>query len=121
MVATRQVILVVEDEPLLRLAAVDMVEDAGFEAVSAANAAQAISILENRNDIRLVFSDIDMLPGMDGIKLAAYIRDRWPPIAIILTSGIYASTDVTLPPNSLFFSKPYVERDILRAARRMIA
>lgn len=89
----RKVVLVVEDEPILRMTAVDMVEDAGFEAVEAADATEAIRILERRLDIRIVFTDIDMPRGIDGMKLAALIRDRWPPIEIILTSvfGVIAS------------------------------
>jgi DNA-binding NtrC family response regulator len=83
----RPVVLVVEDEALLLMAAIAMVDHAGFEAVEAANAAQAIEILESRMDIRVVFSDIDMPEGIDGVRLAAIIRDRWPEIEIILTSG----------------------------------
>ena len=81
------VLLVVEDEPLLRMLAVDVGEDAGFLVVAAANADDAVAILESRGDIRLVFTDIDMPGSLDGMKLAACIRDRWPPIHIILTSG----------------------------------
>ena len=83
----RRVVLIVEDEPLLRMAGSDMIESAGFVVVEAANATQAVRILEARLDIHIVFSDIDMPAGIDGIKLAALIRDRWPPIEIILVSG----------------------------------
>ncbi|WP_425365066.1 response regulator [Fulvimarina endophytica] len=82
---------------------VDLVEDAGFEAVEAADAIQALEILETRLDIRIVFSDIDMPCGMDGMKLAAAIQDRWPPIQIILTSGYLAPDKVRMPPRSVFF------------------
>jgi CheY-like chemotaxis protein len=115
----RTVILIVEDEPLLRMAAVDMVEDAGFEAVEAADATEAVRILETRMDIRIVFTDIDMPRGMDGMKLAACIRDRWPPIMIVLTSGHHHAPDVSMPAHSLFFPKPYRERDVVAAFRRM--
>ncbi len=81
------VVLVVEDEPILRMMAVDLVERAGFEAVEAAGSNDAIRILETRPDIRVVFTDIDMPGGLDGMKLAAAIRDRWPPIELIITSG----------------------------------
>lgn len=98
----RPVILVVEDEPLLRLNAVDMVEDAGFEAVEAADATEAVAILEKRFDICIIFTDIDMPRGLDGVKLAALVRDRWPPIEIILTSGHIAPRQQDLPARSLF-------------------
>lgn len=77
------IVLVVEDEPLLRMAAIDMVESAGFEAVEAADATQAVEILQSRMDICIVFTDIDMPRGIDGLRLAALIRDRWPPIHVI--------------------------------------
>ncbi|RZL18054.1 MAG: response regulator, partial [Sphingomonas sp.] len=64
--ADRSIILVVEDEPLLRMFASDMVEDAGYSVVEAANATEAVSILEKRTDIRIVFTDIDMPHGIDG-------------------------------------------------------
>lgn len=117
----KPVILVVEDEPLLRMAAVDMIEEAGFDVVAAADATEAVEILERRLDIRIVFSDIDMPRGMDGMKLAALIRKRWPPIRIILTSG-YTSVDaVQMPPDSVFFPKPYVEEKIIETIHQMAA
>ncbi|WP_244628299.1 response regulator [Tardiphaga robiniae] len=79
--------LVVEDEMVLRMRAVDIVEDAGFTAVEATNADQAISVLEARSDISLLFSDIQMPGSMDGLKLAHAVHERWPQIKIILVSG----------------------------------
>lgn len=113
----RPAVLVVEDEPILRMMALDMVEDAGFEAVEAADATEAVRILEARLDIRIVFTDIDMPRGLDGMKLAAIIRDRWPPIEIILTSGHVRATEVDLPARSLFFPKPYRPEQIVAAMK----
>jgi CheY-like chemotaxis protein len=103
----RPVILVVEDEPLIRMVAVEMVIDLGFVAVECANATLAVAILESRTDIRIVFTDIDMPNGINGMLLAAAIRDRWPPIHLIVTSGHHLERNVTLPPGTLFFAKPY--------------
>ncbi len=103
----RQVVLVVEDEPLQRMMAVDLVEDAGFEALEAADADEAVRILESRSDIRIVVSDIDMPGSMDGMMLASAVRDRWPPIEIILVSGHVREKEVELPDRGVFFSKPY--------------
>lgn len=114
-------ILVVEDEPLLRLAAMDMVEDAGFDAVGAANSTEAIAILEVRADICLVFTDIDMPGGIDGVRLAALVRDRWPPIEIIVISGHRSVTPDMLPEAALFFSKPYDERAVVQEILRLAA
>jgi CheY-like chemotaxis protein len=119
--ARRMVVLVVEDEPVLRMMAIDMVEDAGFEAVEAADAIEAIGILEARPDIRLVFTDIDMPRGMDGIRLAAAIRDRWPPIQIILTSGKYSEEQANLPTPTSFFPKPYLQERVVAEMRRLTA
>ena len=88
--SNRQPVLVIEDEPILRMAALDMVEEAGFDpigATDATDATDAIRILESHHDIRIVFTDVDMPRGVDGLKLAAFIRERWPPIHIIVTSG----------------------------------
>lgn len=116
----RPLVLVVEDEPLLRMAALDMVEEAGFEPVEAADATEAVRILEARFDIRIVFSDIDMPRGIDGIKLAALIRNRWPPIDIILTSGHVDASEVDLPVRSMFFSKPYNEKVVVAAMKKFV-
>src|ERR1700710_2743723 len=99
-------VLVVEDEMVLRMRAVDIVEDAGFTAVEAINADEAISILESRSDISLLFTDIQMPGSMDGLKLAHAVHDRWPSIKIILVSGEVKPADAERPANSRFFGKP---------------
>ncbi|MFC3692520.1 response regulator [Chenggangzhangella methanolivorans] len=118
-ISSRQVVLVVEDEPLLRMMAVDLVEDAGFEAVEAADATEAVRILEARTDIRIMFTDIDMPRGIDGLMLAALVRRRWPPIEIIVTSGFRTFNDIDLPVRSEFFSKPYDRAKVTAAMKRM--
>ena len=112
-----KVVLVVEDEFLVRLHAVHLVEQAGFEAVEAASADEAISILEARKDIRIVFTDIHMPGSMDGLKLAHAIRERWPPIELILTSGHFNLTSSDLPARGCFFPKPYQDDAIINALR----
>jgi CheY-like chemotaxis protein len=83
----RPAVLVVEDELLVRINAVEMIEDAGFEALEAADADEAIEILEGRPDTKVIFTDIQIPGSMDGLKLAHAVRGRWPPIKIIATSG----------------------------------
>src|SRR6202451_940186 len=99
-------VLIVEDEMLLRMRAVDIVEDAGFNPVEAVNADQALSILESRSDISLLFTDIQMPGSIDGLKLAHAVHDRWPPIKIILVSGQVKPSDAERPADSRFFGKP---------------
>ena len=115
----RPVILIVEDEFLIRMDAVDMVRAAGFEVVEAENADQAILILEDRRDITVVFTNIQMPGSMDGLKLAAAIRGRWPPIKIVATSGLLNIGEEDLPSGSRFLSKPYSALGIVGALREL--
>ena len=117
----KPVVLVVEDEPLLRMNTVDMVEEAGFPTLEAANAKQAIQLLEDRADIRVILSDIDMPPGMDGMALVAMVRRRWPPVAIILVSGHIAPAEVVMPEGGKFFSKPVRRAELVATLERMAA
>lgn len=114
----RQPVLVVEDEPILRMAALDMVEEAGFDPIGATDATDAIKILEMRPDIRIVFTDVDMPRGIDGLKLAAFIRERWPPIHIIITSGKMEVGRMKLPVDCVFFGKPYDEGRVIAEMHR---
>jgi CheY-like chemotaxis protein len=101
------VVLVVDDEVLVRMDAADMLEQAGYAVVEAANADDAIGILESRSDIDIVFSDVQMPGTMDGMRLVAVIRRRWPPIRLILTSGKSLPPDAELPLGAVFIPKPY--------------
>lgn len=100
------VVLVVEDELMLRMRAVDIVQDAGFEPIEAISADEAIAILESRDDISCLFTDIQMPGSMDGLKLAHVTHTRWPHIKIILVSGQIAVTEADAPEDSKFFPKP---------------
>jgi CheY-like chemotaxis protein len=103
----RPIVLVVEDDHLLRLDAIDMIEAAGFDVIEAANADGAIAILESRNDIAVVFTDVQMPGSMDGLKLARAVRGRWPPIKIVTTSGLRIIEATDLPEGGRFLPKPY--------------
>ena len=114
------VVLVVEDEMLLRMRAVDMVEDAGFTSVEAVDADQAIAILESRSDIALLFTDIQMPGQMDGLGLAHAVHERWPPIKIILVSGQMKLAKTDIPADSHFFGKPLAAAEIIAEMRNLI-
>jgi two-component sensor histidine kinase/CheY-like chemotaxis protein len=113
-------VLVVEDEMVLRMRAVDIVEDAGFTPVEAVNADEAIAILESRSDIDLLFTDIQMPGSMDGLKLAHAVHDRWPSIKIILVSGQVKPSDAERPANSRFFGKPLGVGQMINELRGMV-
>ena len=108
-------VLVVEDEFLIRDAVAEELKEAGFNVVLAENADHAIAILEARQDIHLLFTDIDMPGSMDGLKLAAAVRDRWPPVHIIITSGKVRPPEI--PAHALFIAKPYLGRSLVAATR----
>src|SRR6202048_3018081 len=118
--AALRAILVVEDEMLLRMRAVDMVEDAGFTPIEAINADDALAILESRSDIELLFTDIQMPGSMDGLQLAHAVHERWPSIKIILVSGQLTPTEADQPTNSRFFGKPLEVKQMIAELREMI-
>ena len=113
-------VLIVEDEMLLRMRAVDMVEDAGFTPVEAVDADEAVAILESRSDIVLLFTDIQMPGRMDGLTLAHAVRARWPSIKIILVSGQLKLPDIHIPADSRFFGKPLAAGDMIAEMRDLI-
>ena len=115
----RAIVLIVEDEPLIRLDAVAVIEETGFKVIEAANADEAILILQGRNDILIVFIDIHMPGSMDGLRLAHAVRDRWPPIKLIVTSGHMRVAESDLPTGGRFFSKPYRSNELVQALHEL--
>ena len=113
----QQNVLMVEDEYIIRMDAVVMIEEAGYNVVEACNADEAIAILETREDIRVVVTDVEMPGSMDGIKLARAIRNRWPPIELIVTSGRYRVRTDQLPTRAKFMPKPYASDGLVTAIR----
>lgn len=113
-------VLVVEDQSLIRLNMVDTFEDAGFEVVEATDADLAIAILVSREDVGLLLTDIDMPGSMDGLKLAAYVAKRWPSIKVMVTSGHTTPEEGDLPEGGLFVPKPHGADEIVRIASEMI-
>jgi len=114
------VVLVVEDEMMLRMRAVNMVEDAGYAPVEALDTDEAVSILESRSDIALMCTDIQLPGSMDGLGLAHTVHKRWPVIKIILMSGQLNPASIDLPPCSRFFGKPLQAWQIIAQMRSMI-
>jgi CheY-like chemotaxis protein len=113
-------VLVVEDEVLLRMHAVSLLQEAGFDTLEAGSADEAITLLETRNDIRIVFTDINLPGSMDGLRLAHAIRHRWPPIELLLTSGQTRVGDEDMPDRGLFLGKPYDGGELVRTLRSFV-
>jgi two-component sensor histidine kinase/ActR/RegA family two-component response regulator len=113
-------VLIVEDEMMLRMRAVDIVEDAGFHPVEAVNADEALAILESSSDISLLFTDIQMPGSMDGLKLAHAVHNRWPAIKIILVSGQVNPSETEKPADSRFFGKPLSVDKVIAELQAMV-
>jgi len=108
-------ILVVDDEALIRMATMDIMEDAGYSAVEAANADEAIIMLERCPDISAVLTDINMPGSMDGLQLSRLIQDRWPLIGLVVTSGRFVAHAMQMPAGVHFIAKPYTPYEIVSA------
>lgn len=103
----KDLVLVVEDEFLIRMNSADMIRDFGFEVIEATDADEAVSLLESNPAIRVVFTDIQMPGSMDGLLLASVVRDRWPPVALLITSGKVRPPRDDMPAGARFLPKPY--------------
>lgn len=113
-------VLVVEDEPLILMDIADQLADEDFQVFEAANAKEAIALLEAQPSIRILFTDVDMPGGMDGLKLAAAVHGRWPPVKIVVTSGRRLVEITDIPDGSMFYAKPYRHDAIIAAFREML-
>jgi len=114
-------VLVVEDEPIIRLGLVSSIEDAGYAVAEASSADEAISFLARDNEVRVVVTDVDMPGSMDGIRLAHYVRRRWPPIQLLVISGKVGVVPGELPTGVRFMSKPYQEPQLLNVIATLSA
>jgi two-component system, response regulator PdtaR len=120
MISGKPVILVVEDKTLVRMSAVSVAEDNGFEALSAASADEAIGILESRSDVLLVFTDVNMPGLMNGLKLAHAVRGRWPSVELLVTSALGNITARDLPERGRFLPKPYDVATLSEASHQIV-
>ena len=114
-------VLVVEDQALIRMGAATVIHDAGFEVYEAGDADEAISMLELHNNIRVLFTDVSMPGSMDGIKLAHFVRGRWPPIMVIVATGLPDFRGADMPTDSIFFSKPYSPEHLTGGLRQIMS
>jgi CheY-like chemotaxis protein len=113
-------VLVVEDELLVRMHGVGILEDAGFIVLEAENADEAVAILDRHDEVRLLFSDVDMPGTMDGLELARMVHQRWPAIRLLLTSGHHHLQNATLPDDGQFVRKPWSEAILVNKVRSVL-
>jgi CheY-like chemotaxis protein len=116
----RPIVLLIEDEPILMMALSDLIEEAGCEVVEATTTAKAIRVLEVRTDIRVVMADLDVRGSVMGLKLAALIRDRWPPIELILTGAVKPEL-ASIPARGVFHDKPFNHASIVQSIRSFVS
>jgi two-component system, response regulator PdtaR len=117
---SRPVVLVVEDDILLRWTATAIIEQTGFDVVEAGTGVEAMSLLEKRSDIRTVFTDVEMPGSINGLQLAHLIRTRWPSIGIMATSGQLRLREDDLPEGARFLHKPYAVEHLADALKELM-
>ena len=115
----RHVVLIVEDEPFVRLTGADLLAEAGFEVLEAGNADEALRILEATPEVRIVFSDVEMPGSLDGLGLVRNICRRWPSIGIVLTSGHHIREEM-IPCDGRFVPKPYDGQALVREIEEIV-
>jgi CheY-like chemotaxis protein len=113
----KPLVLIVEDQAIVRLVAASMLQDAGFDTLEADTAENALEVLEHNADVRVLFSDVQLPGAMDGLDLARTVHDRWPGIGLLLTSGGVRVREDEMPDDGSFLPKPY-DRDRMVAAVR---
>ena len=118
--ADRPTILVAEDNEFLRLIAAELLEEHGYSVVEADNAEEALKVMEKRKDVRLLFTDIQMPPGCDGLELAREVHNRWPKVLLVITSGQVQPTRAEIADDGLFIRKPYRAKDLLSQIDELI-
>jgi DNA-binding NtrC family response regulator len=116
----KAVVLIVEDEPLIRFTTLDALEEVGHVVLEAANADEAMVLLRNRTDVDIVFTDVNMAGSMDGIQLAQRVRALRPHIGIIITSGVVRLDPMLLPARTHFLPKPYQHDMVLSAIHTLL-
>ncbi len=117
----RTVILVVEDELLVRMDLVDILQCAACKTYEAGNASEAIAVLEQHDEVQVVFTDIQMPGDMDGLALSRYVRDRWPATFIVVCSGNERPVAEEMPRDAAFISKPYDRTALVRVLQTIRA
>ncbi len=112
--ASKTVVMVVDDEFLVRMLIVDSLIDAGFDVIEAMNADEAIKLLDQYPQVSVLFTDINMPGSLDGLELARRVHEARPNVQIILTSGRIRPDASMTPPGGTFIEKPYASDDIVR-------
>jgi CheY-like chemotaxis protein len=115
------VILVVEDEPLVRIFVADFMSEVGFKVLETVDADEAMTILKARPDVLAIISDVEMPRGsMSGFALARAVRERWPGIGIVITSGRERPGPDELPEDVVLLAKPYLPETVIQVIQQIV-
>ena len=117
----RAVVLLVEDDALVREIGVILLEEAGYTVIATDGPKAALHALEAGDEIDLLFTDIQMPGNVDGLQLAGLVRNRWPAVRLLVTSGRPPQSLDALPPGGRFLPKPYVLADLVRNMTELMA
>ena len=117
---TVSTVLVVEDEALVRVLGMDILEEAGFHVLEATSADEALGVLGGGSEVHLLFSDIDMPGSMDGLELAAVVKQRWPRVHLLVTSGHRDMHSIQLPEAGRFIRKPWTNNQLINCVREFV-
>jgi two-component system, response regulator PdtaR len=117
----RPVVLIVEDEPLVRMLGADVLEEAGFEVIEAFNGDEALAVLAARPDIAVLFTDVNMPGSLDGLDLARVVHERRPDIKLLIASGQVRLSQDEIPDAGRFLAKPYGPEAIIRHVRELMS
>ena len=104
---SKPTILVVDDEPLLRMDLAALLEDAGYQVLEVADAGAAIVLLQSARGIRMLLTDVHIPGEFNGVELAHLVAERWPAIGIVIMSGVARPKAASLPRHAAFISKPF--------------
>ena len=118
---TPPMVLLVEDEPLVRMTAADELDEAGFQVLEAKNADEALALLEDHSDeVQVLFTDVDMPGSMDGMALAERVYQRWPHVLLLISSGYARPHPDEIPDHGRFVPKPYRSATLVRHITEMM-
>jgi CheY-like chemotaxis protein len=114
-------VLLVEDEPLIQMLAADVLEDEGFDVITAETADAALKVLEAGADVQVLFTDVRMPGSLDGCELACMVHERWHQVGLLVTSGHVKLRDSDLPDDGHFIAKPYKPEQVIQQIREVAA
>jgi CheY-like chemotaxis protein len=118
--AKKPVVLIVEDEPLVRMLGADLLTEAGFQVVEAGDSDEAVQALAAHPEIQVVFTDVNMPGPLDGLKLASLVSERRPDLKVLVGSGVVRPAEGQLGAGVRFMAKPYRPAAVVESIREML-